>query len=60
MDKHYNHIVSIKGVGLVNAAALIALTADFMKFPLDALKEPTARAVACATCHDHYTMVALG
>ena len=60
MDKHYSHIVSIKGVGLVNAAALIALTADFMKFPLDALKEPTARAVACATCHDHYTMVALG
>ena len=38
MDKHYNHIVSIKGVGLVNAAALIALTADFMKFPLDAGK----------------------
>ena len=38
MDKHYSHIVSIKGVGLVNAAALIALTADFMKFPLDAGK----------------------
>ena len=38
MDKHYNHIVSIKGVGMVNAAALIALTADFTKFPLNARK----------------------
>lgn len=31
MSRHYQHITSIKGIGLVNAAAIIAFSEDFQK-----------------------------
>ncbi len=32
LNRNYNHLISIKGIGLVNAAALIAYTNNFLNF----------------------------